>query len=474
MEPAAPLAEPALAPATLPAESPALPSAVTPPVAPPSSTSPAWSPVFTGSYFARYELRSNYDAMGVSRGRFLEGDATFFRLRFGVGTGLFDIGNGLKVGLQFTPQAAGVLGALGPNTVADAVLGLHEGYARVQGALVRLDAGRFELNYGEALVLGNLDWNELGRSFDGLRARLAKDPAGSYLDLFATVIDEGRDPALATSAPRTLGIGDGDVYFLGAYAGLGPALTKGLELDVYAFLQNYHEQRGLKLVPADATSASYRREGANQVTLGARVKQRLGALDYRAEGGLQFGSRQGAVPVAMPAAPPVTVQRSVDARAFQIDAELGMNMIEDKLRVGVEGIYASGDDPDTQRNEGWDELYPTAHKFLGLADVLHQRGVKRTNVTSGVLHLTVKPTAKLAVQADGHYFARPQKVNGVTGRAGAEVDVGAAYTLAKGLKVRALYALFLPDKDFYPMPSAVGPIDPIHYAEVELRYDLAP
>ena len=87
------------------------------------------------------------------------------------------------------------------------------------------------------------------------------------------------------------------------------------------------------------------------------------------------------------------------------------------------------------------------------------RNVKRTNVTNGVLHLTVKPTPKLAVQADGHYFARPQKLANVSGRAGAEVDVGAVYTLGKGLKVRALYALFLPDKERPPQirPAACEP-----------------
>jgi hypothetical protein len=89
---------------------------VTPLAPPPAEAKPAWSPVFTGSYLTRYEVRADYDDMGVSRARFLEGDAAFFRLRFGIGTGLIDVGEGLKVGLQFTPQASGVIGSLGPNT----------------------------------------------------------------------------------------------------------------------------------------------------------------------------------------------------------------------------------------------------------------------------------------------------------------------------------------------------------------------
>ena len=45
----------------------------------------------------------------------------------------------------------------------------------------------------------------------------------------------------------------------------------------------------------------------------------------------------------------------------------------------MEGLYASGNDPTTRgKNEGWDELFPTAHKFLGLSDVFAQGGQKRT------------------------------------------------------------------------------------------------
>jgi hypothetical protein len=66
---------------------------------------------------------------------------------------------------------------------------------------------------------------------------------------------------------------------------------------------------------------------------------------------------------------------------------------------------------------------------------------------------------------------------GKTGLAGSELDFGAAYTLAKGLKCRALYAVFMPSEEFYPAaPALIGKVspDPIHFGEIELRYDLAP
>ncbi|MEY4514299.1 MAG: hypothetical protein RLZZ450_6421, partial [Pseudomonadota bacterium] len=249
--PPAPIAP--LPPLPAPPPPPPMVSAPVPPpapLAPPPAASPSWTPVFTGSYFTRYELRSGFDDLNISsatsRQRFLEGDAIYYRARFGIGTGLLDVGNGLKVGLQFTPQATGVFGNLtnspgAPNTTVDANLGLHEGYARVQGKHARFDAGRFELSYGDALVVGNLDWNEIGRSFDGARVRLSADATNAtlpWVDVFATVIDEGRpDFPRNGVSDQVPGIGQGDVYFLGAYGAFGPAITKGLDLDLYSLVR---------------------------------------------------------------------------------------------------------------------------------------------------------------------------------------------------------------------------------------------
>ncbi len=418
----------------------------------------AWSPIYTGSFFTRYELRSGYADAGVQRApRFLEGDAMFYRARFGVGTGPIEVGQGLSVSLQATPQASGVWGAL-PNTISDAAFDLHEGYARVAGRYVRFDAGRFELDYGEALVLGNLDWHQTGRTFDGARARVSSSPESSWIDLFVTQLEESR--------PAGGGVFDGDLYFVGAYAGLGPSITKGLELDVYLLSRVWAETSTIALDPTGATMGSYERERAAEATLGVRAKQKLGSFDYRFEGGLQAGSRPGAAPTPTDT-PPSTTQAAADVLAYHADLELGVQVVS-KLRLSLEGMYASGDDPSTKKREGWDELYPTAHKFLGLSDAFFQAGQKRTNVASGVLHITAKPTDALALTADAHVFSRLEEVSGEKGYAASELDLGAAYALGKGLTLRGLYAAFLPSADFYAAD------DPVHYAELELRYTLKP
>jgi Alginate export len=477
LAPTAPVEPPAPPPAPLVVPPPPPPpaAALPPPPAMAPPAAPVWSPVYTSSYFTRYESRHGYDDLGLSTGRarFSEGDAVFYRLRFGIGTGLFEIGPGIKVGLQFTPQAAGTFGNNGPNTIVDAQLGMHEGYARVAGKYVRVDAGRYELNYGDALVLGNLDWNEVARSFDGVRARIATSPTSAWLDLFANVVDEGR--------PDFLGAFDGDIYLLGAYAGLGPALKQGLDLDAYALVRTWGDAKGVQAATGAAANmnTSYRRENAAEATLGLRSKAKFGSFDYRTEVGLQAGSRPGAAPTLTNGALSTRTVDNVEVLAYQGDLELGLSFLDGKYRLALEGLYASGDNPNSKgKNTGWDELYPTAHKFLGLSDAFVQGGSKRTNVASGVVHVTANPLKPLVFQLDGHLFARPEKqvVGGNDGFAGAELDVGAVYTIAKGLRVRALYAIFLPDGNLYndriPVSMMQRDPDPVQFFETELRYDM--
>jgi hypothetical protein len=183
--------------------------------------------------------------------------------------------------------------------------------------------------------------------------------------------------------------------------------------------------------------------------------------------------------MAMPVATQVDSQ---DVLAYHADLELGLSFAQDKFRAAVEGIYASGDDPTTtDKNEGFDELFPTAHKFLGLTDAFAQGGIKRTNVASGVLHLTAAAAKSLTLQVDGHVFSRLEKspqFNNAKGFAGGEVDVGAVLLLAKGLKLRGTYGVFIPDNTIYrdtlPTTQGAKSADPVHWLEVELRYDLMP
>jgi hypothetical protein len=394
----------------------------------------------TGSFFNRFEYRDGYRDLGVSGGRTPEGDQTVFRARLGLGVGPMDIGGGHGVFLQFTPQASGSIGTM-PGTVAELGLGLHEAYVGVQGDLYRLQVGLIEMDYGEALVIGNLDWHQTARRFQGARVRLAKEKDSWYVDIFATQLVEGV-PFFETP------FGAGDRYFVGVYSNVGPALVPGLTWDLYALAQLWPSADAVP-DPGDP-GVMVGRESAGELTLGSRIKYRTGAVDYRLEAGVQTGSRL------------LADGQAATALAYQGDAEVGVNMLSDRVRVSAHGLYASGNDPASERQNGWNQLFPTAHKFLGLMDIIGPR----TNIGSAVAHLQVKPIDRLVVSADAHLFFRPHRADTLDAFSGAETNLNVLYVIGPGFKARALYGTFIPVAGHYPVERVA------HYVELELRYDL--
>ena len=338
--------------------------------------------------FTRFEHREGYDragvvvpgaCVGVIAGT-TDGDCVRYRVRVGIAIEPLEIARDVRVGVRFLPQVAGHWampngGSSTSGGFVDPVLGLHEGFLSLHlGEAFRLDVGRFEMFYGEHLVIGNLDWHPNGRAFDGARARYQPVEDGLFVDGFWTITTEGGLPAF----------GENDQYFYGLYAGLGPAIAPGLALDAYALVLQNNDSIDL------VTGAE--RDFSLRLTLGGRFRHRVEMIDVRVESGLQVGTA-GQI---RPAAPQTII-------AGQVDAEVGLNLLEDRLRFALEGLFASGDGPSPDLNEAYNQLFPTAHAFLGLSDVMGGR----SNVASGVLHVTGKPVPQLAIHLDLHVFARP-------------------------------------------------------------------
>ncbi len=400
---------------------------------------PSLSPVKFGTHtFSRFEFRENYDELGVSRARFQEGDSTFYRARITMQTADLDLG-GIKGSMYFAPQASGAWGTSGAGgTIGEANLGIYEGYFKFSGESLTFKAGRFAMNYGDALVIGNLDWHQSGRAFDGahLSAKLGK----ATLDTFVTQTANGHpaqgQPFLA-----------GDLLFWGVYGQFGPAISEGMNLDAYALMKSW----GASNTTADdgmGGTVTTHKDAATQATIGVRAKQKLGVFDYRFEGGLQFGKIQGA-------------GDAVKKFAYQGDLELGIAPSK-AFRVSVGGVIASGNKADTDdKNEAWDELYPTTHKWLGLMDVIGFR----TNVVSANLKASAKLGAGFGLMAHAHWFMRPEP-GGLANddfdnkTAGYEVDLGLIKKMGAG-RVRTLYGIFIPGKDHYTSNVAA------HYLALE-------
>lgn len=390
------------------------------------------------SIWTRYELRDGYDELGVSRTRFIEGDWIVYRARLTLASKALRIGDsGLSTKVVFSPQVSGFWGDQ-PNTISTPDLGIYEGYLRLMGASFRLDVGRFALNYGDALVVGDLRWHQTARSFDGARLRFGDK---TWLDGFVTMLDEGLRQGFTGAGGNALvpsgnpSIVAGDVIFGGIYASLGNLIGASTVLEPYLLSQIW--------VESDSGARP-----AVQATAGIRFKQKLGIVDLRAEAGVQFGRRR----LASGANPEVF--------AYQADAEIGF-LLGKGFRLSLEGLIASGDEASTADTlEAWDELFPTTHKFLGLMDVI---GI-RSNVASGVLHAKYGLGPWL-FKLDLHGFLRPETAMGQQSYAGFEADLNAVYKITKGMSIRTLYAVFVPGSSHFLGGTTSDRI--AHYVEVQ-------
>lgn len=402
---------------------------------------PSLAPLqITTSTWTRFEVREGYDRLGVSRGRFQEGDAFFYRARLGVRTAPLELTPGWEGFVQFTPQVTGVLGQT--DTVTAPNLGVYEAYFKIQNETFSFEAGRFRMNYGDSLVIGDLDWSHTGRSFDGFRGRYSLE-GGAYVDAFVTLTaPQGGGPAEGYPSINSPFLG-GDFYFWGVYAGWGALIDPSLELDTYLLGMSNREGRS-------AAASGSEIGGATEFTLGARIKRAVENIDYRLEAGVQLGTR----PI------PVLFGGNQSVFAYQADGELGVTW-EKKYRVALNGVIASGDNQDPGQSRGWHELFPTGHKFLGLMDVMGAR----TNIAQIAIKSQAQLNPSLRAALDAYLFSR--LTEGGLGRSGSdqlagyEIDAQLIQQLGRWGLVRGLYGLFIPHGNHYGTGSVA------HYMEIQ-------
>ncbi len=273
--------------------------------------------------------------------------------------------------LSTVNSAANATGAAATSgtVLNDPALGVHQGWlAYSPSDWFTFKLGRQELIYGDHLVIGNVGWSNVGRSFDALKLNFKHD--SGWVDLFWSLLND-----VEAGFGRGVATGSfGDAHFGGVYSSLD--LGRFFQaLDLYA------------LYRLDQTASP---RPHNYVTGGLRIKSKPNNWDYRFEGTGQFGKLAGA-----------------NQRDWQFDVEGGYTW-EDwyNFRVGLEFFVTS---------LNYNQLFPTAHKWLGFIDLFGRR-----NIMGGVLHLSAKPGEKWLVKLDTHMMMRTKtsaglfRLNGVT------------------------------------------------------------
>lgn len=365
------------------------------------ATPPAPAPVnltqlkVNGHFRARYE-NSNRTNLANKR------DFTLLRVRPAVS---FQVNPNVLVLLE--PQFARTLGenalpagsatpAVSSGSTVDPDFSVHQAFGEYKSDALSFRVGRQILAYGDELILGALEWNNIGRTFDAMKVRYSHGLG--WMDAFTSKISE-------TNA-ATAGAGDKDFHGFYSSMDLGSALKN---LDFYVL---YLEDSGLTRAQKIGT-------------FGLRAKSNLGNFFYRLEADTQWESSAG-------------------EDAYQADFETGwQSSAPHKTLFSIEG-FTSG--------RTYTQMYPTAHKWLGYADVFGRR-----NISGGVFHFSTQPTSKLSAQLDYHYFQRtsdsatPVKLDGTTAigtatastskELGSEIDLTLSYDVLPGLTAMGGYSI---------------------------------
>jgi hypothetical protein len=295
---------------------------------------------------------------------------------------------------------------------------LRAGFADVGSAKSPVAArlGRQELAFGEQRLLGHLAWVNTGRTWDAARGILRSK--AFQVDVFAA--------SLVRSLPDEFDKSGNGNRLYGAYATSGKVLPKGT-FEPYVIYRRDVNLRS-ELGPFGTLE---------QTTVGARTVGKLPAgLDYGVEMALQRGS---------------LVDDSISAWAghYQLRESLSG---KGAVKLTTEYNFASGDqNPADGTRATFDQLYPTGHDKLGLAD---QVGWRNTHhIREGFEFSPFKATPVsvnyhswwLAEKTDGLYAASGARIAFVAGGAasshvGQEIDFQITRALTPQLQLGAGYA----------------------------------
>jgi hypothetical protein len=316
--------------------------------------------------------------------------------------------------------------AFDKNTGGQAVpfrdtLDVRLAYGEFGNAQNTVRTGRQELAFGEQRLIGHLNWVNTARSFDGVRATVNRK--AFKFDVFAA--------SVVTIQPDAIGkSGNGNALY--GFYGSAPALIPKAVVEPYLL---WRQSTGL---PVETGGTG----DLHQATIGVRTVGKLPAeFDYGSEMAVQRGS---------------VASDAVRAWAGHWVAGRTFPQAGGKPRLFAEYNYASGDsDPRDGTRGTFDQLYPTGHDKLGLADQVGWRNIE--HIRGGV---EIKPQAQWSLAGSYHSFwlasatdalytasgaAVTRSANGSAGRhVGQELDAQAIYTYSPQLQIGGGYAHVIP------------------------------
>lgn len=350
---------------------------------------------------------------------------------------------------------------------------LHQAYLTLGNAKefpITAKLGRQEMIYGDERLIGNADWANTTRAFDLAKLRYEDD--NRWIDLFS-----GRQVLIDN---HNFNVVDDYDWFSGIYAS-DKTLLPFQETQLYALARNAAPgtaTAGTRPSGPGSPQNSSAGSARDIYTLGTRMKSlpgKLGNWDYTLEAAAQLGSVN-------------LGGRRVEQQAYAGSLNGGYTFKDTTWtpRLAAEYSYSSGDrDPNDDKSQTFDNLFPTNHKHYGYMDYVGWR-----NIHSPRLSLSAKPTKTLQLSLDWYGFwlvddrdlFYPQSGAGRStlgyGRnsayskyVGQEIDLDATYAWKSWLVFRGGYGYFIAGDYVKSSKAALGGADNASWFYIQTTFN---
>lgn len=308
--------------------------------------------------------------------------------------------------------------------------------AEAEGGKVRARVGRQFLKYGSQHLVSPLGWSNTFRNFEGIKLYYK----GENWDIDGFVTRPVNAAAGNIFRPTSADHPDASRTFSGIYS-----TYKGLEngtLDLYWLYLDEENDRGNRI---DGERHTFGGRYQGQTVMTDECGNKSGTLTYEFEGAFQVGNSETFLGAA-----------NEDIEAGMFHTAIGYTFNQVAWTPTIKGVfyYASGDDnPGDGENNNFNTLFPLGHAYWGIIDNLNG-----SNLLDYSIQGIVKPTSKLTLVSQLHWFEKDEAATPIFNVAGApfpgagpttgdtdigtELDLIATYQVSKTLQIQAGYSWF--------------------------------
>lgn len=310
-------------------------------------------------------------------------------------------------------QDSRLLGSESTLTSNEKNTDIHQAYIQFQisdSLPVSLQAGRFEMTYGNNRLLGPANWNPVGRAFDGVRLSLQND---FKLDFFAVTIRENQNafynkPVASSASVKSVRDLGSDLYGIW-YSSKNSDLT-------YELMGSYENDRD--------TTGNYHKK-KNAFTLSSNILLGLSDFNLSFEGAIQSGKINDADLMAWMMCFAVQNKNLIPAG----DLLLGFDL----LSGTPTGNSAA--------NKTFLTTFGDNHRYYGNMDYFPS-----LSPTAGLLDIYLKSNMKLYrefldLTTDVHCFFTHQPIQAKK-YVGGEIDTKLNYNLSRSIKIISGLSVF--------------------------------